>query len=101
MEKITVVKAFRQLMTSCIDQLEKDGVKPQVVYKSYITNRNNLLSLIDGVTNRKEHLSLMVIVNKVYINPTMQSSTELLVKEFKKVLGKLPSAVNSFKDTNK
>lgn len=101
MDKINVVKAFRQLVNSCIDQLEKDGVLPNVVYKNYLERRNNILSLINVVTNRKEHLALMVIANKVYVNPTTQANKELLVKEFKKSLAKLPSAVNGFKDLNK
>lgn len=101
MEKIAVVKAFRQLMNSCIDQLEKDGVKPEVVYKNYLQKRNNILTLINGETNRKAHLALLAITNKVYVNPTTQASKDLLVKEFKKVLGKLPTAIAGFKDVNK
>lgn len=101
MEKTTVVIAFRQLVTSCIDQLEKDGVKPEVIYKNFMERKNNILMSINGVTNRKEHLALMIISNKVYVNPTTRSNKDLLVKEFKKVLTKLPSAVNGFKDTNK
>lgn len=97
MEKSTVVKAFRQLMNSCIDQLEKDGVKPEVVYKSFISNRNNLLMRIDMVTNRKEHLALMQIANKAYVNPTTRGSVESLVKEFKRALNNLPLAINGYK----
>lgn len=101
MEKLTVVIAFRQLVSSCIDQLEKDGVKPEVVYKNFLQRKGNILMQINGVTNRKEHLTLMQIANKVYVNPTTRANKDLLVKEFKKTLAKLPTAVNGFKDTNK
>ena len=97
MEKIAVVIAFRQLINSSIDRLEKEGELSEVVYKNFLQKKSNILMQINGVTNRKEHLTLMQIANKVYVNPTTRGNKELLVKEFKKTLAKLPSAVDGFK----
>lgn len=97
MEKIALVIAFRQLVNSSIEKLTTGGVKPEVVYAEFIKSRNNILIGVNGVTNRKEHLALMQIANKVYVNPTTRSNVTLLKKEFEKCLRNLPSAVNNFK----
>lgn len=97
MEKVNLVIQFRQLLNSCIDKLGAGGMKPEAVYDSYIKSRNNILVSVNAVTNRKEHLALMQIANKVYVNPTTKGNVELLRREFEKCLNKLPSAINKFK----
>ncbi len=97
MEKITLVRMFRQLLVSSIDKLGAGGMKPEAVYREFIARKANILENVHATTNRKEHLALMLIANKVYVNPTKKGSSELLKKEFEMCLNKLPSVVNGFK----
>lgn len=97
MERSALVIAFRQLMESCIDSLEKGGVKPEVVYKTFLQRKNNLLMQIDMVSNRRDHMGLMMIANKAYINPTARGNKDTLVREFRKALSNLPTALNGYK----
>lgn len=90
MEKKQLVISMRQLVDSAIDKIDKGGYKPEVVYKEFNERKNAIITLVNNTTNRREHLALMVILNKVYVNPTTRNNAELLRKEFIKVKGKLP-----------
>lgn len=97
MEKVTLVRMFRQLLDSSIEKLGAGGMKPESVYREFIARKANILEQVHSTTNRKEHLALMTIANKVYVNPTAKGSVEALRKELEKCLSKLPSAVYGFK----
>lgn len=90
MEKRQLVISIKKLLNSSIDKLDKDGYKAETVYREFNERKNALLDLVNNTTNRREHLALMVILNKVYVNPTTRNSVELLRKEFVKVLAKMP-----------
>lgn len=95
MKKVNVIISLRQMLNTANDKLNL-MVKPDVVLKEYNTSRNNLCRTIEAqVTNRKELLGLMIIVNKTHINATLQGNASLLRNVINGVIRSLPSVVDS------
>lgn len=101
MNKTAVVTALRQMLTTAQNKLDV-MVKPDVVYAELMRSRQNLCNNINNqVTNRKDLLSLMIVVNKVHINPTAQGDSKRLAFAIRECLLKLPSIVEEYANKRK